>query len=296
MIVKLGGDRKDGRGRSFKTLFQYVFFDKRGCRLAHRFDWAEALNCALARDPCRTWFEMLVTWDARTALKRASGIALSGRDNERPVLHLILSWAQHERPVRREMMDAATEALDWLGLAEHQACVVAHNDEPQPHVHIIINTVHPLTGKTADLYRSKRTLSAWALNWEERHGGVQIKNRVLNRLYPLMDSANAASQIIAPSDPVLDAVDELPRIPAPEQPPLADPRPPTVAGRLVSALQRQFRRAVLALSVVAPVGLGQPPAAGIHADPSDRELAQVRAFANQPIRRAVRTVMRINGP
>ena len=76
MIVKLGGDRKDGRGRSFKTLFQYVFFDKRGCRLAHRVDWAEALNCALARDPCRTWFEMLVTWDARTALKRAAGIAL----------------------------------------------------------------------------------------------------------------------------------------------------------------------------------------------------------------------------
>lgn len=182
MIAKLGGDLKDGRGSSFKELFRYVFFDKRGSRLSRRVAWAEALNCTLAGDPRRAWFEMFTTWVARTALKVAAGIALTGRDNGRPVLHLTLAWAPHQTPDRHEMMDAATEVLDWLGLSDHQAVVVAHNDEPQPHIHIVANTVHPLTGKTASLYRCKRTLSAWAVQWEERHGGIIIESRVTNRL------------------------------------------------------------------------------------------------------------------
>lgn len=182
MIAKLGGDLKDGRGRSFKDLFRYLFFDKRGSRLSHRVDWAETVNCTLAGDPRRAWFEMFTTWATRTALKLASGIALTGRDNGRPVLHLSLAWAPHQTPDKREMMAAAYEVLDWLDLSDHQAVVVAHNDEPQPHIHLVVNTVHPLIGKTASLYQCKRTLSAWAVQWEERHGGILIESRLTNRL------------------------------------------------------------------------------------------------------------------
>lgn len=264
MIAKLGGDLKDGRGSSFKELFRYVFFDKRGSRLSRRVDWAEALNCTLAGDPRRAWFEMFTTWAARTALKLAAGIALTGRDNGRPVLHLTLAWAPHQTPDRHEMMGAATEVLDWLGLSDHQAVVVAHNDEPQPHIHIVANTVHPLTGKTASLYRCKRTLSAWAVQWEERHGGIIIESRVTNRLA----GTTGPLEIARAAQPATQTE------PAPEVPmtTVAASSPPRVEAtndntpivRLVvaspsrkapapSKLRARFRRLAFVLAIAAPI-------------------------------------------
>ena len=234
MVPKLGGRAKDGRGRSFKGLFRYVLGDKDDTRRSRRVAWALAINCAFGGDVRRAWFEMLLIWEARAALKQAAGIPLTGRDNERPALHLTLSWAPHERPDRREMVLAAMEVLDRLGLAEHQAIVACHTDEPQPHIHIVINTVHPLTGKTANLYQSKRTLSAWALNWEERHGGVQIKNRVLNRLYPAAASTHTPSckaefnELATAQTPAVEAplaIDTPTPLPSGQPRPINDNRP-----------------------------------------------------------------------
>lgn len=177
MIAKLAGSRADGRGSSFKTLFAYVFHDKDHARTANRLAWAEPLNCALNGRVGEAWYEMFVTWAMRSTLKRAAGIAMTGRDNHRPVLHLSLSWHPKETPTREDMLAAGRSALEWLGLEEHQAVIAAHTDEPQPHIHLIINTVHPTTGKTAHLYQCKKTLSAWAAHWEETHGGVIVESR-----------------------------------------------------------------------------------------------------------------------
>lgn len=177
MIVKLGGIKKDGRGRSFKRLFQYVLHDKQKASTSRRVEWREFINCGSSGNITRAWFEMMLTWENRFHLKRAAGVPLTGRDNERPVLHLTLSWHPTEHPTRSEMMQAAIESLAWLDLSEHQAIVVAHNDEPHPHVHIVVNTVHPVSGMTVNLYQSKKSLSAWAANWEERHGGIIVEAR-----------------------------------------------------------------------------------------------------------------------
>ncbi|WP_410052826.1 relaxase/mobilization nuclease domain-containing protein [Bradyrhizobium sp. SZCCHNRI1058] len=39
--------------------------------------------------------------------------------------------------------------------------MVGHNDKRHPHVHIVANTVHPYTERTAALKFSKERLSEW---------------------------------------------------------------------------------------------------------------------------------------
>lgn len=94
---------------------------------------------------------MYDTWDSRTALKRDAGIDLRGADNKMPVMHYTLSWAPDDRPTKEQMIDAAFKSLKALGLQDHQATIAAHNDTDHAHLHIVVNTVHPTTGRTASL-------------------------------------------------------------------------------------------------------------------------------------------------
>src|SRR5258708_39966484 len=66
------------------------------------------------------------------------------------------------------------------GPVGRQAIIVAHADEPQGHVHIIVNRVHPVTGKAATLSNSKLKLSQWAEAYERRRGKVYCPQRVSN--------------------------------------------------------------------------------------------------------------------
>jgi hypothetical protein len=94
---------------------------------------------------------MVDTWDNRTALKREAGVDLRGADNKTPVMHYTLSWAPEDRVSKPQMMNAALKSLKALGLEDHQATIAAHNDKDHQHVHIIVNTVNPTTGRTAGL-------------------------------------------------------------------------------------------------------------------------------------------------
>src|SRR5258708_17573254 len=78
------------------------------------------------------------------------------------------------------MMEAAGESLAGQGLEGHQTIILAHTDEPQGHVHIIVNRVHPVTGKAATLSNSKLKLSQWAEGYERKRGKVYCPQRVSN--------------------------------------------------------------------------------------------------------------------
>lgn len=64
-----------------------------------------------------------------------------------PVYHLMIAWAERERPSPELMQNVARETLKRAGLAEHQALVMGHGDKPHRHLHIMLNRVHPDTGK-----------------------------------------------------------------------------------------------------------------------------------------------------
>lgn len=70
--------------------------------------------------------------------------------------HTIIAWAKDERPTPETMQEIATRTLDLAGLAEHQALVMGHGDKAHVHLHMMINRVHPDTGRawsTSNDYR-----------------------------------------------------------------------------------------------------------------------------------------------
>src|SRR5699024_3189956 len=61
------------------------------------------------------------------------------------------NWHPQDGPTEEQMRKVAEGYLGHMGLEEHQALVVAHNDTAHPHVHIAVNRVHPERGKAWEL-------------------------------------------------------------------------------------------------------------------------------------------------
>lgn len=170
-------------GRSFKGAAAYYLSDKAASDTSpgtvDRVGWTETFNLATS-DPDRAWRMMAHTALAQGAIKTVAGVKRTGRKLEKPVLAYSLSWHPTERPTKADQLAAAKESLRALGLNEHQAIIVCHTDEPHPHVHVLVNRVHPMTGRAAPLSKSKLALSQWAQAYEERHGRVFCVERVEN--------------------------------------------------------------------------------------------------------------------
>jgi hypothetical protein len=171
-------------GRSFRSAALYYLHDKRREGEAVRFTtervaWVETVNLPTG-DPERAWRIMAHTALAQGHLKAAAGTKATGRKLKKPVFAYSLAWPPGEKPTKAQMIEAARASLEEQGLEEYQAIILAHTDEPQAHVHIIVNRVHPATGKAAALSNSKLKLSQWAEGYERKRGKVFCPQRVTN--------------------------------------------------------------------------------------------------------------------
>lgn len=171
-------------GRSIKYTALYFLRDKRQegqapPLTADRVAWAQPINLP-TDDPERAWRMMATTVIKANELKAGAGVKNTGNKLQKPVAHYSLSWHPSENPTRAEQMEAAHETLKLLGVAEHQALVVRHTDTDEPHIHIMVNRVHPTDGRAALLPNSKRVLSRWAEDYERRRGKIFCPQRVVN--------------------------------------------------------------------------------------------------------------------
>ena len=164
------------RGNSFKGALGYVLHDP-GKDTSERVAWVMTQN--IFSEPEQAWFEMFDTYRNRTALKKNAGIDPRGRDNRTPVLHYTLAWHATDRPDAEHMKAMALDSLKALGLSEHEAVIACHSDKEHHHVHVVVNTVHPYTGKTAPLKFSKLEFSRWAEAYEREHG-IHCEERIKN--------------------------------------------------------------------------------------------------------------------
>ena len=167
-----------GNGKSFKGAAAYYLHDK-NADTRERVAWTHTEN-VLTRDPEKAAKVMAFTALNQAELKREAGVPATGRKLQKPVFTMSLAWHPDQDPDRDHMLATARDAVKSLGLQEHEAIYVAHNDQPQKHVHVMVNRVHPRTGKAAKLSRSKERLSEWALKYEKEHGPIYCERRVEN--------------------------------------------------------------------------------------------------------------------
>lgn len=165
-------------GKSFKGLSTYLTHDPKA-NTQDRVAWTHTHN--LANDHVPSAVDEMV-WTARNAelLKQEAGIRAGGRATECPVKDVSLNWSPEDKPTREHMIQKSQDFLRHMGWQEHQAIVVAHDDKPHPHVHLMINAVHPETGLHLDDGLERRRAQAWALEYEREHERIYCEQRLKN--------------------------------------------------------------------------------------------------------------------
>lgn len=137
-------------GCGFKGPVLYAEVGRAGSR-QNRVAWAETYNL-----PTRD-LELAACFMDATANGSVSG-------TRTPVYFFSVSFDVDD-PVDEAMMGrVARRTLRDMGLEEHEAVVVAHKDRSHPHLHFIVNRVHPtrfvLWRKWWDYGRMERSLRA----------------------------------------------------------------------------------------------------------------------------------------
>lgn len=171
--------RVSRQGRSFTGAWKYYAHDKR------TEEQREAGQAVRSRE--RVAFihteNLSGIEDDRAAVGLMIDTAKQSRRCEKPVYAFSLAWhPDEEAPDKARMIEAGREALKALGMQEHQALMIAHTDTAHPHVHVIVNRVHPDTGKAINLYKDQEKLQAWALGYERAQGKVYCQAREFNAL------------------------------------------------------------------------------------------------------------------
>ena len=163
-------------GSSFQGAGLYYLHDK-DALTSERVAFTHTLNVH-TDNPDRALKVMAWTAMHQNDLKQAAGVVATGRKLEKPVYTYSLAWAQDQEPSREQMIAAAQDSLKALGMDDRQAVLVAHNDTKHPHIHVILNRVHPEDGRAAPTSKDHLKLSKWAEGYERAHGGIRCHVRV----------------------------------------------------------------------------------------------------------------------
>jgi Relaxase/Mobilisation nuclease domain len=166
-----------------------LFEDEAGRQTGRRASFAIALAYVLRDAGPESWrgqFGLsLPIGEAAAEMAHANKIMLldgirHGPRTKRPVLHAVLGWhpSDLEWLTREHLATTVEAALKAMGLKEHQCVWVTHTDTGRPHVHIVVNLVHPRTGAVARLGFTKKRMSAFCAAYEHGLGDVRCKRRL----------------------------------------------------------------------------------------------------------------------
>lgn len=151
--------------RDFKTLSDYLVRGK-GQTSDQRVAWMMSRN--------------LPTEDPDLVAKLMQATARLSVRVRNPVYHVMIAWAPHEKPVPEMMQTIAAQALELTGLGEHQAFVIGHGDTSHPHLHMMVNRIHPETGKAWKPTHDFRLFDRVMRQLAEAHGFTHAPSHVFN--------------------------------------------------------------------------------------------------------------------
>lgn len=157
-------------GHSFKGALAYYLHDK-GAKTSERVAWSETRNIG-SENLTVAQAVMIATAKRADELKKAAGLKAGAKTKNGAVYAYSLSWSTEEagKIDRAEMIKAVDASLHAINAQGRQAIIVCHQDEPHPHVHVILNRVDPENGRQFDNYNDLKKLSAWALAYREARG------------------------------------------------------------------------------------------------------------------------------
>lgn len=95
-----------------------------------------------------------------------------------PVYHLTISFDRNDTSTPEQMQAVADRVLRDLGLSEHQALLVAHRDRSHPHVHVMVNRVHPETGVAWDRWKDRPRIEQTLRELERELGLREVEGRL----------------------------------------------------------------------------------------------------------------------
>lgn len=166
------------RGTSFKGALAYYLHDKKQegeieRTTSERVEWTATRGFYKDDvDPDLAGRIMAATAMDQQRLKRAAGVKNTGQKSKGAVYAYSIAWhpEEAEKLTKNEMLRAADESLREIGAGDRQAVIIAHNDEPQPHVHVIVNLVSAEDGRNLSLHADRNKLSAWGLAYRKERG------------------------------------------------------------------------------------------------------------------------------
>jgi len=150
-------------GRRFAALARYLLHGRSG-EEPERVAWTAGRNVGLD-DP-----------ELAAAIMQAT--ANANPQVEVPVYHLTINFDPADPVTPEQMQAVADRVLADLGLAEHQALMVAHRDRAHPHVHIMVNRVHPDTGVAWDRWKDRPQIERTLRELERELGLREVAGRL----------------------------------------------------------------------------------------------------------------------
>lgn len=156
-----------GTGAGFRGVVNYLMLGKRDDENPSRVAWSETRNL-LTDDP-----------DQAPAHMRAT--ASQSQRCKKPVYHFVISWREDESPSTDVMRAIGDTTLGDLGLADHQALLIAHNDTDHRHLHVVVNRVHPETSKAWATSKDWERLEVSLGRQAKEHGLLFVPGRFNTR-------------------------------------------------------------------------------------------------------------------
>lgn len=93
---------------------------------------------------------------------------------EQPVYHFVITFDPKDRAAGKidpdKMQSIAGQVLERMGLKDYQGLIYAHRDTKHPHMHFLVNRVHPETGKAYSRHNDGRRLTEICREIAREHG------------------------------------------------------------------------------------------------------------------------------
>ena len=158
--------------RNFGALAQYLAKGRSGDE-PERVAWSTSRN--------------LPTDDPELAGKIMRATAAQNVRVKQPVYHLALSFDPADQVDRIAMERVADRVIAALKLQGHQILIVSHRDRGHPHMHLLVNRVHPETGLVWNRWQDRAVIQQVLREQEEALGLRIVPGRLAVREQPTLD-------------------------------------------------------------------------------------------------------------